>query len=80
MTYIFNYRRRFFWHKIKVIGHHYEQVQDKMALHLPDGSIQEIASWKSCEVKLGADWVLAMKKQMEKASGQSINIDVGNGE
>jgi hypothetical protein len=78
MEYVFKFRRKFFWKSHKVIGHHYDQGQDKMVLHYQDGSIQEVASWKSCEVKLGQDWCLAMKRQLEQQAGQPIQLAVGN--
>lgn len=78
MNYVFNYRRNYFWKSCKVAGHKHDANQDKMILFFSDGSVREIANWKDCEVKLGTDWVLAVKKSMEKESGQPVNLDVGN--
>lgn len=78
MEYVFKYRRRVFWSSVKVIGHNYDQPQNKMVLFLPDGSIREIANWSQCEASLGTDWVLARKKQLEQQSGQTIPLSVGD--
>ncbi len=77
MTYKFKWRRWFFYKTVVVIGHQYTPDQNKMGLFLPDGSVQEIKDWTKCEVKLGTDWVLFTKKQMEKQAGQSIPLAVG---
>ena len=54
----------------------YDTHQDKMVLYLPDGGVQEICLWSQCEVKLGTDWALAMKKKMEASLGQVIPMNV----
>jgi hypothetical protein len=60
-----------------VKGHHYEAGQDKMVLMYHDGSVKEIAHWKDYEVTLGEDWVLALKKEMEKeATGLNVPLDI----
>jgi hypothetical protein len=76
MQYKFKYRRSLFWKSVIVIGHGYNQPQDKMTLYYPDGSVQEIAFWSKCEVALGTDWVLAQKKNMEQKTGQPISLAV----
>jgi len=58
-------------------GHRYEQSMNKMVLFFQDGSVREIPNWSSREVVLGVDWVLAVKKQMEAQSGQSVPLTVG---
>lgn len=78
MNYVFSYRRRLFWTKIDVQGHTYNIEQDKMVLFLPDGGVQEVSSWRSCEIKLGQDWVVAQKKQLETQAGQPITLAVGS--
>jgi len=75
MEYKFKYRRKWFWRSIKIAGHSYQENQDKMVLYKKDGSIEEIHHWKDCSAKLGTDWVLFTKTQMEKQSGQQININ-----
>jgi hypothetical protein len=57
-----------------VIGHRFESDQDKMVLYFEDGSLREIKGWRSCELKLGVDWVLATKKLIEKEAGQEIVV------
>ena len=69
--YKFRWRRRWFWHKINVVGHKLEADQDKMLLYFPDGSLQEIKKWSDCEVKLGIDWVLVTERQIKEEAGQS---------
>ncbi len=76
MTYVFKYRRRFFYRSVKVMGHQWNAEQNKMTLYLPDGSIEEIAEWTKCSIKLGADWVQATKKEMENKTGQTIPLAV----
>lgn len=79
MEYKFKFRRRFrlFFRTFKVIGHRYDDKLDKMVLYFPDSGVLEISRWKMCDAKLGPDWALAMKKDMEKQAGQSIPTAVG---
>lgn len=79
MAYKFKYRRKWFWHSIKVAGHKYDPAQDKIILYLENGAIREIKDWKNCEVNLDTDWVLAVQKQMEEQAGTSIPIKVVQG-
>jgi hypothetical protein len=63
---------------VMVIGHKYLPEQDKMALFLPDGGIQEVARWSKHVVTLGPDWVAFTKKNMEQQAGMSIPLNVGS--
>jgi hypothetical protein len=72
MYYKFSYRRKWFWKSIEVIGHKYEEKQDKMFLFMKDGGIQEIKNWSNCECKLGTDWYKITLNQMETSVGQKI--------
>lgn len=74
MTYIFKYSRGLFWKTQTVVGHQYHEAQDKMLLFYADGGIREIRNWKNCEVRLGADWCLALKNSMENQTGTSIPV------
>ena len=76
--YTFKYKRlgKLFWKSIKVDGHNYTLDTDRMDLFLPDGSIHSLPKWGECEVKLGADWILATKKAAEKDAGQHIPLTV----
>lgn len=74
--YYFKWKKRFFWKKIKVIGHRYEADQNKMVLFLENGAVTEIKNWRNCEVFLGQDWVMAKKKEMEQQAGSSIPLNV----
>lgn len=81
MTYRFSFRRPRslwpIWRTLKVTGHRYEPAQDKVVLFFPDGGIREISRWRECEVRLGADWVLAVQKAMEAQAGQAVPVNVG---
>ena len=72
MIYKFKWKRCLFWHHRKVVGHRYEIDQDKMLMYYQNGSIEEIHHWKDCAVKLGIDWVLAMKEDMKKQAGKGL--------
>ena len=76
MTYLFKWRRCFFWRSRRVSGHHYAPEQNKMVLYKPDGSIEEIVNWEKCAGRLGTDWVLFTKRQMEKQAGTNIQLNV----
>lgn len=76
MNYVFKYRRRLFWKSETVSGHRYEADQDKMVIYYPDGAVKELSKWSKCEVALGKDWVLAVKKNMEQKAGQAIPLAV----
>lgn len=63
-TYIFRWRRRFFWRSLVAITHRYDQHQDKLVVFLDGGAgMHEIKNWSSCESRLGNDWVEALKQQ-----------------
>ena len=75
MTYKFKYKCGRFYKSVSVIGHKYNKELDRMILMFKDGGIMEIASWSCYDCKLGKDWALAVKKEMEKQAGQSIPVD-----
>lgn len=75
MQYKFRYRRILFWRSFTVVGHRYEESQDKMVVYFPDGGCQEIKRWRLHEVKLGPDWMMAVKKDMESKAGVSIPVN-----
>jgi len=77
MSYKFKYKKSFFWHTIKAVGHNYLPEQDKMVIYSEDGSLREIAQWSKHEVALGTDWVAMTKKRMEEKTGTSIPINIG---
>jgi len=74
MKYLLRYRRWFFWRKVFVIGHRYEELFDKLVLFLEDGGVEEISRWSKCDLRLGLDWALAVKKSAEEKAGQSIPV------
>lgn len=74
MTYTFQYKRGFFWKTIKnVKGHDYQVDSDRMDVYLISG-ILSISNWSKCDFRLGSDFMLFQKEQMEKESGQNIKI------
>ncbi len=75
IVYKFSFRRGLFWKDAKVIGHRYEEKQDKMVLYYLDGGIEEISMWSACDARLGPDWVAAMKHDMEQKAGQTVPIN-----
>jgi len=77
MKYALRYKKGLFWRKAIVVGHNYDQSQDKMILFFEDGGVREISEWRKCEIKLGQDWVIARKKQMEAESGVDVKLNVG---
>lgn len=76
MKYIFKYKRKILWKKIKASGHRHIQDMDRMDVFLEDGSIHSIGKWSECDLILGLDWVIAIKKTMEAESGQDIKLTV----
>jgi hypothetical protein len=76
MTYKILYRKRFFWKSITVIGHRLDKELNRMDFYIPDGSIVSLTKWDRYDMRLGLDWVLFTKKQMEKESGQQIPLNV----
>jgi hypothetical protein len=76
MTYEFKWKRWVLWQNKAVIGHRLDKEINRMDLYLQDGSIYSIPQWDKCTLKLGTDWVLFTKKQMEKESGQNVSLAV----
>lgn len=76
--FVFKYRKSgaWFWKSITVVGTKYHEVGDRMTLFFEDGGIQEIAGFKNYDAKLGIDWVLATKEQLEKEAGQPVKLNV----
>jgi hypothetical protein len=76
--YVFSYRRFLLWKKKTIIGHSLDQQTDIMNLYLEDGGIETIPQWikKGYSVKLGQDWVLAVKKNAEKTTGVDLKLEV----
>ena len=72
----------FEWKSPVVIGHGLEKIDENavdtgtMVIYFKDGSLQTIKGWPTCEVKLGTDWVLSTKKQMEAESGQNVKLNM----
>jgi len=50
--------------------------QNSMVLYFEDGSLERIAEWDKYDMKLGTDWVLAIKKQMEKETGTDVKLSL----
>lgn len=65
-----------FWKTRIVTGSRMEKEIDRMVLFFEDGGIEEITNWSKYDARLGVDWVLAIKDQMEKEAGQAIKLNV----
>lgn len=48
---------------------------DAMILYFQDGSIERICEWSKYDFKLGVDWKLALKQQMEKEINQEVKVN-----
>lgn len=77
MLYNLKYKRRFFWKTIRVDGHRIDTANNRMDLFMPDGSVLSLGKWSECDLKLGSDWVIRQKKDMEKQAGQDIKLNKG---
>lgn len=79
MAYVMKYKRLkdFFWKKEKIVGHKFFPEFDKMVVYYEQGGLHEIVKWSECEVKLGPDWVLDVKNNMKKESGQDVQLNTG---
>ncbi len=64
-----------FFRSLTVIGHRLQTELDRMTLYFADGGIQDISSWSCCDCKLGSDWALAVKKEMEAKAGQPVIVN-----
>lgn len=49
-----------------------KKPQNSMVLYFEDGSIERIGNWNEYDLKLNIDWVIAIRKSMEKEIGQDI--------
>jgi hypothetical protein len=76
-TYKFVYRRKLLWKSLKATGHRLDKELNRMDIFHEDGSITSLSQWSKYDLKLGTDWVLFTKKQMEKESGQDVKLAVG---
>lgn len=76
MNYQFKYKKGLFWRSIEACGHKLNETLNRMDIYHKNGSITSICEWSKCDVKLGTDWVLSTRKQMEKESGQDIKLNV----
>lgn len=76
-TYKFRYKRRFFWESLVVVGHILDKELDVMTVYNLNGGLQTIKKWSECELKLGQDWALFVKKDLEKQAGQHIVTNLG---
>lgn len=73
MTYSYQYKtpKQWFWRTAKkLVGH---QVHEgKMVFFHENGGQTIITNWIDYDAKLGVDWFLWTKKNMEKEAGQAI--------
>lgn len=73
-TFVFKWRRRFFWHAKEVTGFVPDNQRDRMALFFKDGTCYEISRFSRCDSILGTDYFKVVHKQMEQKAGQSIPV------
>ena len=77
--YTFKYKRHFFYKSLKsVVGHHHHASTDRMDVHFQNGSILSIPIWSKCYLKLGSDFFIFQKKELEKQAGQQIHTQIGS--
>jgi hypothetical protein len=76
MKYVFAYRKSSWlpWKKIVVVGHRLED--GCMTLFKEDGGLETIPDWSKYALKLGSDWALAVKKNMENQSGVDVKVNI----
>jgi hypothetical protein len=74
MTYKVQLKRFLFWKSYVVTGHQVISQEDKLILYFADGSVLALKGYHNLSLKLGVDWVLFQKKQMEQESGQTISL------
>lgn len=75
MKYKFTFKRGWRKKTFLVVGHAFNRELNRLTLYFEDGGLREIPEWSKCECILGSDWALAVKKDMEKKSGQAIPVD-----
>jgi len=73
MKYKFFYKRFLFWSSETVVGHKLED-NNSMTLYYEDGGIKTIPDWSKYALRLKADWVLAVKKNMDNQTGMDIKV------
>lgn len=66
-TYLFRCKKILFWQKYKVTGHKLEN--GVMVLFKEDGGIETIPEWHKYKMKLGSDWALTVKENIQKNTG-----------
>lgn len=72
--YIFKYKRRFVYKKIKeVIGHSYDIDTDRMDVFKKDMVIS-IPKWSECQLELGSDFLLFEKQNINAEAGVSAGV------
>ena len=69
-SYKFKWKRNWFKHSQRVIGHTYDTPSDKMILYLPNGGLREIKKWSECEIFLGEDWKIAVDLKVKETTGK----------
>lgn len=75
MLYELKVRRKgqWFWRTFKKVkGHNVKD--DILDIFFNDG-IRTIHKFSECDIKLGSDFILKQKEDLERESGQSININ-----
>lgn len=75
--YIFAFKRFLFWQQREIVGHKLED-NNTMVLYFSNGGIETIPNWNNYKMKLGADWALSVKKNMETQTGVDVKVNIGD--
>lgn len=79
MGYVFAYKKRLFYRRIKAMGHKYIPEMDRMDVYHQNGSITSLAKWSKYDLRLGTDWVLFTKDQIQQETGNPVTLKVKEG-
>jgi len=74
--YVFAYKKYAWlpWKRVTVVGHRLED--NTMTLFKEDGGLETVPHWSQYALKLGSDWGVAVKKNMEKESGVDVKVNI----
>lgn len=67
------HKKQWFYRSIKKVKGH-QLVGDRLDIFLDDGIIS-LCNWSEYDMKLGSDFILFQKAEMEKETGLNIKID-----
>ena len=75
MAYSYKFRKsgQYFWRKVKNLKGH-QLSEGKMIFFHENGSQTIIAEWQKYDARLGVDWFLFVKKEMESEAGIDLKV------